>query len=430
MQRHTPSSLIESLEARTLLSDWQVLGVETDLDALIGSDAGAERITDPGMHGGVLPGEPSPSDIGTLRAGSPLSSLTIGDVRYVAGINQFDQAVVFRQGDAGWLVRRMGDTQVDANAEVLLVADPGGDEPTLVVSSDGALFVFEVDAGSEAEAEALSGFDGRTAIVRGMTTFTNAEGVAHIAGFDVEGDLVIYYRNTGESIVDAVGWRFDNLSQTHLQPQEIPTPAIVSDLTAYTTSWSGMNIAGLDDAGHVHAIWWSPESVFWKATDLSMAAEGGVVTFVGNITAFVSPWETIHIAGTPDTTSGPAVLWWAPVFGGAWQYNTISTVDGPRVEPGSLTSYVAPWGGLNVAGHSEQGDVVVYWWSPEAMQWVSEPLGNGSVDIGGRLSSLVELGDPVTQNIYGRELDGSLMHLAWNPGDADWVFENVTDELS
>jgi hypothetical protein len=366
-----------------------------------------------------------------LRASSPLSSLTVDGVRYVAGINQFDEVVLFREDAGVWSVRRIGNTEVGTDAQLVLVADPEGSEPVLVLASDGALVVHQSDAAPGDPGEAIGGFDGRTAIVRGMTSFTNVEGVVHLAGFDAEGDLVIYYRDTSDSIDSAAGWNFDNLSEAHLALQGLPTPGIVSDLAAFATPWSGMNIVGLDGDGHVQSVWWSPESVLWKATDLSASVDGVPLPFVGEITAFVSPWGTIHINGTPDGLGHLTALWWAPGFGGRWQGATLF-IFGPGMEGDSLTSYVTPWGGLNVVGRSMIQEVVVYWWSPESGEWQPEtlPRFDMPLEATGRLSAFVETNGTVTQNIYARGTDGSLMHMSWSPGDGPWALENVTDELS
>ncbi|MBC7771503.1 MAG: FG-GAP repeat protein [Pyrinomonadaceae bacterium] len=374
------------------------------------------------------------SEVGTLRADSPTASATIGQSHYITGINQYNELIVFfRDGDDGaWHVRRISDVPVpEGMTQLAMFTDEGTGLAYVVMASDTKVEVFSTNPGITEPGHTISGLAGRTAIVHGFTLFTNSVGIVHMAGFDAQGDLVIYYRNPGDHPTDADGWSFDNLTETHLTPQGLTTPNIVSQLTAYVTPWHGMNLAGLDADGHVHAIWWAPGNVLWRANNISESAGGsGSTEFVGQISAFVSPWGTMHLNMT-DSSGHVAALWWSVTT--EWQVTSVNDA-GLTIDSESIASYVTPWGGLSVVGiQPESRRPVVYWWSPETQVWNTSELLLGVSDVptfAGRLTARVEISDVVTQNIYGRGDDGSLLHLFWRPDGNPWSSENITAMLS
>jgi hypothetical protein len=94
-----------------------------------------------------------------------------------------------------------------------------------------------------------------------------------------------------------------------------------------------------------------------------------------------------------------------------------------------LTAYVTPWGGLNIAGHDrDTGRPTVYWWTPGMTDWISDVIEVDS-----------EPGDDewpssMASIVRGSELNlvgfatGEIVRLSWNPGDGSvWTLENLTD---
>jgi hypothetical protein len=161
-----------------------------------------------------------------------------------------------------------------------------------------------------------------------------------------------------------------------------------------------------------------------------------IPVFTGEISAFVTPWNTLHINGV-DSFGHVSSLWWAPGFGTRWSYAALDP-QGPVLAADSITSFTTPWGGLSVAGRDASTRIAdVYWWSPASNQWTAEPLLGSSPALNpvltGRFSSFVgpddSAGRPIAQNIYGRAEDGSLYRFSWRPGDGPWTVENLTDLL-
>lgn len=367
------------------------------------------------------------SSIATLRENSPVSTYFVGSVRCVAAVNQYNELIVFQYQGTEWSVKRITTILVpEGEHQVVMVADPTGVEPVVIVADGASLQLYRINPGATEGGHQLD-FGDRQAIVRGLTTFTNAEGIVHLAGIAENGDVVIYYRDPSVFIAESNGWRYDNLTQVHLDSQELTTPVFVSGLTAFATPWSGMNIAGIDADGRVQTIWWSPESVFWKVSDLSDLAP--VARFTGELSSYVSPWGTMHIVGVTAETNQVAALWWAPGFGSRWQANGLRN-DAPAVAVDSIATFVTPWGAQNVLGRSDDGHVQVFWWAPQTFEWRVEELPSDEMPptITGRVTASFDaVGDTATQTVFARGENGELLHMFWRNDGTPWMLENVTE---
>lgn len=301
----------------------------------------------------------------------------------------------------------------------------------LVVADAGRMDLYD-PAGQE-----VNGYDihfetrppEQTAIVRNLIAFKNARGSPHLAGLDTNGDLIIYFVPNPLIAGSNGAWIFDNLSRTHLDARGEETPEFVSNLTAFATPWDTMHIAGLDAAGHAQVVWWAPDSPLWRVTDLTESAlEPRIMQ--GNLSAFITPWSTLHINGI-DEQGQTVALWWAPEFAGNWRFDQLTNFTTLRLEPGTLTSYVTSWGGLNIVGRNViDGRATSYWWSPESNVWTVEVL---QVDVntpGPPLAGTVASGasNEGVLNVFARGLDGHAQRIFWRPGDAGvWNLEDLTE---
>jgi glucose/arabinose dehydrogenase len=276
---------------------------------------------------------------------------------------------------------------------------------------------------------------GATAIVGATTSFTSLDGITFIAGMDGSGDLVAYWQ-TGQ--LDAQGrkiWSFSNFYRDHLEPQGMPRPAFTGELVSYVTPWNGLNIAGLDAAGTIWSVWWAPGLSLWRSSNLSEIT--GAAPIVGKLTAYVTSWGGLNLAGL-DAQGQVVVTWWVPQFGGNWEKNNLSQQFGhPGLKPGELTSYVTPWGGLNIAGLDQDGQLVIYWWSPGMDQWVVSPLSALIPGAPLPASSVRGLASPTgllsvfafTAGDGGGGGEGDVIRYFWQP-DGQWQVENVSQKAT
>jgi len=262
-------------------------------------------------------------------------------------------------------------------------------------------------------------------IVGNLAVFTSADNRVHVVGLSAAGDVIMLFQfnQSGLQPTDLANWGAVNLSADHLEPQGQSTPNFVSDLTAYVAPWNGLNIAGIDDQGRVHTVWWAPGLTFWQTSNLSDIAAAPALT--GNVTSYVTSWSGLNVAGT--TNDGEvAALWWVPELGGEWRFDVLVPQDARGLRPGSLSAYVTPWGGLNVAGiDPDTNKVAVYWWTPTT-PWAFEnlPIEGGSPTIEGRVSAIAT--PPGQLDILARGEDDQLLRFSWNPGDGQaWTVDDI-----
>lgn len=365
-----------------------------------------------------------------LRSDSPTASISVAGVQYFAGVNQYGELMVFRQSGSGWTASRMSTQLVEpGNTSMVMFADGGAAYLVMAMRGRMDLYSLALTPGSTPFDIRVGRPPEQGAVVEQLTVLTNSDGVVHLAGLDAHGDLVIFYGRPGQSYgIPSPDWNYDNLSRNHLEARMEETPRFAANLTTFATTWGTMHIAGVDDAGHVRVVWWGPDSILWRVTDLTASATDARL-MQGNVSAFVTAWGTMHINGTDD--QGRVVsLWWAPGFGAEWLVSQLAPDASTRLAPSSLTSYTTPWGGLNVVGRDiATGRAVAYWWAPASGVWSVEILrvtgGVQGPSLAGALATNASAGG--TLNVFARDGEGHARRLSWRPGDAGiWSLEDLT----
>jgi len=373
--------------------------------------------SNPGDAG--LPGDPDRVDP-AAAAGGEMS---------VVVVEQFGLPVVYERDSGGaWTATNLLDaaggapavaaaqSYVDANDGLFYVAVP----------TDAGLLLYQRDADGVWALRNLTIEDPFSyPIADQLLAFASPNGKYHLAGLDAFGDLVIYTQ-TGDVLSSGDRlWRMDDIAEDHLRANGAEMPAFTGNLIAYVTSWGGLNIAGLDAAGNIHAVWWAPGLPYWHANNLSDIT--GAPAYTGELSAYLTDWDGINIAGT-DTNGDLAVTWWVPQFGGEWRVSNLTDLfDGPQLDPASITSYVTPWGGLNVGGLDADGDVTVYWWVPGFTDWrISTITVAGTPAPTGELASIAT--PEGVLNLLGTDSSGDLIRYYWDPAGVDgWIGENISD---
>lgn len=261
-----------------------------------------------------------------------------------------------------------------------------------------------------------------------VSVFTSTDGLNHLAGTNTTGQLVIFSQTTSKDASGNYTWAFANIATRDLIPNGQTMPAWTGDITTYVTSWNGMNVAGLDGSGKIQVVWWAPGLSAWRADDLSSQTGAPVIT--GTLTSYLTPWGGINLAGT-DAGGKLNVTWWVP--GANWVTNNLTDMfAGPALVTTSLSSYVTPWGGLNVAGLDSNGKLNVYWWAPGMTDWVVTNLSDitvGALTPSGRMTGVASPSGTI--NLVGKASSGEVLRFFWNPGDGGtWSFLNVTTAAS
>lgn len=262
-------------------------------------------------------------------------------------------------------------------------------------------------------------------IVSEITVFQDVNDGAYLAGLTNVGaspQLIVYFQSGGASANGDFFWGYANL-QDQLAQQGQTTPAFEDELVSYVTPWNGLNIAGLDAEGDIHTVWWAPGETLWHTDNLSDLT--GAPVYTGPLSTFVSFWGSINLVGT-DATGDVITTWWAPDT--TWHTSNLTdTFNGPQLERRSISSYVTPWGALNVAGINQAGHIVIYWWAPDTQTWTVSPITeqiSGVTLPEGRLMGVSSDAGPI--NLTGTAANGDILRYFWTPSTDTWAMQNLT----
>ncbi|MBX3358344.1 MAG: hypothetical protein KF745_07940 [Phycisphaeraceae bacterium] len=386
-----------------------------------------------GGGGGTVPGLPNPYMAGTGQ--NIYGSATASGRLTVLTTNNAGRPVVLQRAEGGvWVaddLLQLSGGPTSASAPQTWTDPKDGLTYAAARSSQGLLLFINHANGSWDVRNLTAEIAGSTAIVSQPTVFIETVGTVHIAGLNASGHLVMYEQIAGAGIAGKWSWRYVDLTTRDLNPQGFTTPAFAGDLISYVTSWNGMNIAGLDSNGDIQVVWIAGDMTQWAVDNLSQIT--GAPALTGSLTSFLTPWGGINLAGA-DAQGKLSITWWLPEFLGAWRTNNLTDdVGGPVLKATSAASYVTPWGGLNIAGIDNDGRVVVYWWAPGMKElfgsdyWRVDVLSD-TVPAGTDLptSRLIGVSYNATINLLGAGETGEIIRYFWQIGGV-WQAENVSD---
>jgi hypothetical protein len=359
-----------------------------------------------------------------------VSVTTANGITTVAAINDQGEVLIFRRSatQSEWTrINLSTDAGISARAtDVVVFIDPStGRAQFGATTADGLLVIEETDSGTWVVRNLTQEISGATTIVDSLFAITPQNGLVLVGGRDATGDVVVYGMTTSFNDSGRRIWAYNNLSETQLRAAGFVVPALRPGLVVYVTPWDGLNIAGCDDTGKIRVYWTAPGITGWRETNLSDIA--GTTPLTGDLTAYVAPWGGVNVVGT-DAAGHLVVTWWAPPLGGNWAKNDFtSEFGGPNLRAESMTSYVTPWGGMNVGGVSDDGRVLVYWWVPDAGgTWRIDQIEAGDDSRGRparRISSHVA--PDGTFHLVGVNSTGEVVDLRWESGH-EWEVEDLS----
>ena len=337
--------------------------------------------------------------------------------------------VYLQEDDGSWtsvdLIGTVGGPTPEGRFSTFV--DPETNTSSIVSATASGLAVYGRDAQGSWSVRNLSTEIGAAPIASKPVTFTTKTGLVYAAGLDAKGGFVAY-RQTGK--FDAQGraiWEFDDIAGDDLASQGLSMPDMVgATLVSYVTAWNGLTIAGLDVNGNIQAAWWVPGMDKWSVANLSQST--GAPKYIGTISAYLTPWNGINLAGT-DENSDLSVVWWVPSFGGQWKISKLNEIfNGPQLLSSTIASWVTPWGGLNISGLTAQGKVVVYWWAPGLDTWQVTPLSDFITNVDPPVTGVIgHTARTGVISVMGLSQTGDLVRYWWQPG-SDWTGENITLE--
>jgi len=369
------------------------------------------------------PGDPGrdPADP-TLRAASDADDRIVT----VRVGSQGRPVAIVQQGGDSWteidLLDTVGGAPAIARAEAFI--DTATARAHLVVPTALGLLLYTEDEPGVWRVRNLSAESGVSTIADQLLILRDPDGRVTLTGLDADGRLIAYTQPSQAGHA----WAFTNIAEDHLAFQGQDHPAFTGDLIAYSTRWGALHVAGLDEDGRLHSVWWAPGMAHWTASDLTEIT--GAPPYVGGLTVYLTEWDGINIAGV-DALGNVQVTWWVPSFAGAWVVSNLTELfDAPALQPTTLAGYVTPWGGLNIAGFSEAGELHVYWWVPGfGGEWVVstlEPEGLGDLEAPLAPALHAHTTPRGVLNLFTHDTTGEPIRLAWDPlADDRWFAERL-----
>ena len=339
-------------------------------------------------------------------------------VRRDAGgaINLFE-----RVGDAWSRIDLTGLATGDVSPGVTVWVDAftGLLNVAMVTSGDG-LVVLERGADDVWQSVQLAeGLEGAEAIATNLVRMTAGDGRVTLAGQTAEGELVTYQ----QGVLDGDGratWSFSSIGDD-LASAGVSMPTIVGGFTSFVTAWDAHNIAGLNEAGEIIAFWWAPGRDSWAMTNLSAATGAPAIT--GGLTAFLTPWGGINVGGV-NADGELVVTWWVPSAQPQWRTTDLTAAaGGPKLSDAGVSAFVTPWGAMNVAGFREDGTMVVYWWAPGRTGWSTAAIGDQMTGAPSIERAVTGISSATGQiSVAGLAESGELVRYWWSPGES-WTYE-------
>jgi hypothetical protein len=190
------------------------------------------------------------------------------------------------------------------------------------------------------------------------------------------------------------------------------------------------HLGAVDAEGHVLAFFWSPQAD-WQVVDVS-AISGRTIAPGASLTSWQTPdgpFNVEHLAGV-DSDGNVVVFFWSPQAD--WQAVEVSVIAGQPLAPSAgLTSWQTPDGPYNVehiGGVDSNGNVMVFFWSSRA-DWQVVDVSSISGRIlapGASLTSWQTPDGPFNvEHLAGVDSDGNVVVLFWSPR-ADWQAVEVS----
>lgn len=257
------------------------------------------------------------------------------------------------------------------------------------------------------------------------------DGIVRLFAIATNGDIVVFQQNGARNDLGEFFWTVRNISTSDLTNSDFGTPSFVGPIVSYVTPWNSIHIAGLDSDGRIFTVWTSGAlNGEFTSNDLTEVSDAPALT--GNLAVFVQPWGAINLVGL-DGNGDLSITWWMPGFGGQWRNDNLSDILGdesPQLLGSTLTAFVTPWRGQNIVGLNGAGEVVTVWWSPASNAWSSSNLSEVTPDseilAPGPLTA--QAGNDGSIYIFGTDLNNSVATYAFGPSTF-WRYFDLSETV-
>ncbi|MBC7772016.1 MAG: FG-GAP repeat protein [Pyrinomonadaceae bacterium] len=197
-----------------------------------------------------------------------------------------------------------------------------------------------------------------------LVPYVTSWGGMNIAGLNAAGEIEVVWWAPGMPL-----WRSDNLTE------ESGGPALTGRLVSFVAPWGAMHLAAVTASGDLISTWWSAESNVWAASNLTTEFDGASLE-ADSLTAYTTDWGGLNIAGIDTDTGLTTVYWWTPDTGG-WISEALH-LDRPfTLVSGRLESQVIG-SSLNIFAHDSEGrQLRIFWFPSQGGDWRVEFVESG-----------------------------------------------------
>ncbi|MDQ7013702.1 MAG: hypothetical protein Q9O74_07370 [Planctomycetota bacterium] len=330
-------------------------------------------------------------------------------------------------GLRGLIGTRSGNLGIEVRVPRVEVEVPDDEGETVTITRDESgkpVLSFEQQDG-EKEQLHLADFDDLPEITGSVVTMREANSRSNASRYAAarsDEGLVLFVRDQEGA------WDGRNLTDEITDAE----PITDSNISVLITPWGNVNMAGLNEQGELIFYWQNGGvdengEATWNFVNLAddQLRENGesVPSFTSALTSFVTPWGAMNVAGL-DTDGHLRVIWWAP---GAdhWISTDLTELLGSTPLTGDIAAWVTPWGGINITGLNTDGEMVAVWWAPGG-EWTVTPLGDNlgaPAFVAGSLTSFIA--DSGETFIAGITVTGDVGVFTWTPGDSAWTFAAI-----
>lgn len=340
----------------------------------VGHDGRPVVFTRRGATGEWIASDPG----GTFDVGGEVVTFVDPDDGLTYAVASASDGVWLLRGDpsGGWTPRNL--TAEITGSETIarslgIMVSPDGVAHVTGLSAAGELIrYFEKESGwgfdNLARAYLIPNGEAMPAFGGGLVSFTTSWGGLNVIGLDAAGTIWSVWWAPGQP-----RWHATNISTAY------GAPALVGGLTVYLTPWDGINIAGIDGEGRLQATFWVPEfGAEWRHDNLTEGT-GGPLLLPVSVTSYTSSWGGLNIAGLDRDTGEIAIYWWAPDRAGeGWAVEYFTELE---PIPSRLVHLIglgtpglsSPEGSLNIFGALEDGRLIRLYWMP-GTNWAWENL--------------------------------------------------------
>ena len=220
---------------------------------------------------------------------------------------------------------------------------------------------------------------------------------------------------------------FSNAAPHPIDVTSITGHRVVGQVTSWQTQdgpFTVEHLAGRGPSGELLVFFWSPEAD-WQVVNVSRITGQRIASTVTSWQTQDGPFTVEHLAA--HSLSGELlVFFWSPQAD--WQVVNVSRITGRRIA-GTVTSWQTQDGPFTVehlAGRSPSGELLVFFWSPQADWQVVNVSRITGRRIAGTVTSWQTQDGPFTvEHLAGRNPSGELLVFFWSP-QADWQVVNVS----